>query len=126
VCLFQVRYLSFNIGSVEVLEKNLIQAQKDLGVLPSHYVPVTYKTETDYVKTLILPSIPTVLFLVLMVLGIKRMTSGGKSNMVGGEGGCGMGGWDRLCEGRCAVLFQLSGRRFIWNGKHCQIHQQGD
>lgn len=35
----------FNIGSVDSFERNLEQAQKELGIDPSHHIPVTYVTE---------------------------------------------------------------------------------
>lgn len=40
-------YLWFNIGSVDSFERNLEVAQQELGLDPSHKVPVYYSTESD-------------------------------------------------------------------------------
>ena len=41
--------LTFNIGSVDSFERNLEIAQKDLGIDPVNYVPVTYVSEAALV-----------------------------------------------------------------------------
>ncbi len=81
--------MSFNIGSVEVFEKNLEHAQQDLGILPSHYVPVTYKTETDYIKSMLVNVLPTLLIIGGMVFGLRRMASATRTKV-----GRGLRGWD--------------------------------
>ena len=39
--------MTFNIGSVDSFERNLEQAQNELGVLPANHVPVVYVSESD-------------------------------------------------------------------------------
>jgi AFG3 family protein len=41
--------LTFNIGSVDSFERNLEAAQKDLGIDPVNYIPVTYVSEAALV-----------------------------------------------------------------------------
>ena len=47
-CLFQnPHYIYFNIGSVDSFERNLENAQYELGVGPAEQIPVTYVSETS-------------------------------------------------------------------------------
>ena len=41
---------TFNIGSVDSFERQLEQAQKDLGLPAADWVPVQYTTETNWLN----------------------------------------------------------------------------
>ena len=70
-------YLKFNIGSVDSFERNLEQAQKELDIHPSNFIPVTYKTDSDWVKSFMFNIFPTLL-LIGAVYFMSRRASGGK------------------------------------------------
>ena len=50
--LFFQSHLYFTIGSVDSFERSLEQTQNDLGIDPSHFIPVVYVKEGEwlYVK----------------------------------------------------------------------------
>ncbi|XP_053172472.1 AFG3-like protein 1 [Scomber japonicus] len=61
----EVNYLWFNIGSVDSFEHNLELAQQDMGLDPTHKVPVFYSSESDGTFLFsILPALLMVGFLV--------------------------------------------------------------
>jgi len=41
------RTVWFNIGSVEAFERNFENAQVEMNIEPSNFIPVVYKTETE-------------------------------------------------------------------------------
>jgi AFG3 family protein len=77
----------FNIGSIETFERNLEQAQEDMGTPPNLYVPVVYADETS-VARVVADWIPTVLFFAVYAFIARRMAGG----MPGGSPGVGGGG----------------------------------
>lgn len=78
MCLFQgPTYLTFNIGSVDSFERNLEQAQRDLGIHPSDFIPVTYKTDSDWLQSFFINVFPTAL-LIGAIWFMSRKASGGK------------------------------------------------
>jgi AFG3 family protein len=76
--------LTFNIGSVDSFERNLEQAQTDLGIDPPNRLPVTYVGEADWLKEL-LKITPTLLILGATIFLIRRMSGGasGRGGMFG-------------------------------------------
>lgn len=77
-CMLQApSYLTFNIGSVDSFERNLEQAQKEIGIHPSDYVPVTYKPDSDWLKSFLINVFPTAL-LVGAIYFMSRRASGSK------------------------------------------------
>ena len=88
-------YLTFNIGSVDSFERNLEQAQKELGIHPSDFIPVTYKPDSDWVKSFFINVFPTAL-LIGAIYFMSRRASGSKG--VRGQRLCGVRG-----EGRGSV-----------------------
>jgi AFG3 family protein len=67
--------LRFNIGSIETFERNLEQAQEDIGTIPSMFVPVVYVDETSFSRVLV-DWIPTVLFIAAYAFIARRMSGG--------------------------------------------------
>ncbi|XP_047982527.1 ATP-dependent zinc metalloprotease FTSH 8, mitochondrial-like isoform X1 [Salvia hispanica] len=78
----------FNIGSVETFEEKLDEAQEALGIDPHDYVPVTYVSEEDHFLDLLMS--PTITFLVLVILSLRRKMQGGFGVGGGGKGGRGI------------------------------------
>lgn len=71
--------LWFNIGSVDSFERNLENAQAELGLEPVNFVPVIYRTEVEAASlTGILPTLLIIGFLVYMM---RR-----SADMMGGRG----------------------------------------
>lgn len=68
-------YLTFTIGSVESFERNLDQAQRDLGIDPTSQVPVYFANETDWLTELF-KFFPTILMLGALVFLGRRLSSG--------------------------------------------------
>lgn len=75
--------MRFNIGSVESFERNLEEAQEDLGLEPHDFVPVVYSEETAILRVL-LDWIPTVLFVAAYAYFARRM--GGAGGLPGAGG----------------------------------------
>lgn len=70
--------LWFNIGSVDSFERNLENAQADLGVEPINYVPVIYRTEVEAASlTGLLPTLLIIGFLVFMMRRSAEMMGRG-------------------------------------------------
>eukprot|EP00128_Syssomonas_multiformis_P012973 Colp12_sorted_trinity150504_noHs@33492 len=76
--------LYFTIGSVESFERNLDHAQRELRIPPQNFVPVVYKSETNYGVEL-LRLAPSLLLIGGVFYGLRRLSS----NMpgAGGQGG---------------------------------------
>lgn len=70
----------FNIGSVDIFERNLEQAQRELGMDPRNYIPVVYKNEIE--TSSVLGSLPTILTVAFLIYIIARFRGG-----IGGLGG---------------------------------------
>ena len=68
-------YFTFTIGSVESFERNLDQAQRDLGIDPTNQVPVYFANETDWLTELF-KFFPTILMLGALVFLGRRLSSG--------------------------------------------------
>lgn len=78
----------FNIGSVDNFERQLEDAQYDMGIPPRDYVPVQYVNENGLVTTLT-GLLPHVVLMGITFYVIYRMSGG---MMGGGKGGMGGGG----------------------------------
>jgi AFG3 family protein len=76
--------LWFTIGSVDTFERNLENAQLDLQVDPSRFLPVLYKSQLELSN--VISSLPTLLILAFIFWSFRRAGTmmGGKS---GGRGG---------------------------------------
>lgn len=78
--------LWFNIGSVELFERNLESAQLEKGTEATNFIDVIYKTEL--VKTQALMGTLTFLVPIILIgLMIRRMSKSGPGGMGGGPGG---------------------------------------
>jgi len=77
--------LWFSIGSVETFERNLDNAQADLGIDASRVVPVLYKTQME--MSSVLSALPTLLMVGFLIWSMRRA-----SGMMGSMGGKGKGG----------------------------------
>lgn len=75
----------FNIGSVESFERQLEEAQKELGIRSHDYIPVQYSNEVNWTSE-ILKFLPTLLIIGFLFMSLRGM--GGS----GGPGGGGFGG----------------------------------
>lgn len=68
----------FNIGSVDSFERNLENAQADLGLEPVNYIPVIYKTEIEAASLGgLLPTLLIIGFLIYMMRKSAGMMGGG-------------------------------------------------
>lgn len=72
--------LWFNIGSVDSFERNLENAQEELGVEPINHVPVIYKSEVE--ASSLTGLLPTFLIIGFLIFMMRR-----SSQMMGGAGG---------------------------------------
>eukprot|EP00871_Galdieria_phlegrea_P003671 jgi/Galph1/4304/GphlegSOOS_G2957.1 len=75
----------FRIGDLETFENKLQEAQEELGFGPKEIVPVVYSNETSFLSAIIAWS-PTLL---LILVYIYFLRSGGFGPMAGGIGGSG-------------------------------------
>ncbi|KAK3570964.1 hypothetical protein QTP86_031233 [Hemibagrus guttatus] len=71
----EVSYVWFNIGTVDTFERNLEQAERELGLEGPHKVPVLYSTESDWSFLVIL--LPFVALLSLLVFSSRQWKPGG-------------------------------------------------
>ncbi|XP_034536623.1 AFG3-like protein 1 [Notolabrus celidotus] len=99
-----VSFLWFNIGSVDSFEHNLEMAQQDLGVEPTHKVPVFYSSESD--GTLLLSVIPTLLLVGFLLFASRQ------GPMSGGRGGKGRGNPFSMSESKAKVITDNISVRF--------------
>lgn len=72
--------LWFNIGSVDSFERNLENAQTELGIEPAHYIPVIYKNEME--ASSLTGLLPTLLIIGFLIFMMRR-----SAQMMGGPGG---------------------------------------
>jgi len=77
--------LWFSIGSAETFERNLENAERDLGLDPSSGIPVIYKSQME--MSSVLTFIPTLLIFGFLFWSMRRL-----GRMGGGPGGRGGGG----------------------------------
>ncbi|KAJ2802588.1 AAA ATPase afg3 [Coemansia guatemalensis] len=75
--------IEFTIGSVESFEKQLVDAQNELGIPPSQRIPVEYREEVSLLSTL-LHLTPTLLLIGAFVYFSRKAPGAG-----GGSGGAG-------------------------------------
>uniref|UniRef100_A0A674MUM8 AFG3-like AAA ATPase 1 n=1 Tax=Takifugu rubripes TaxID=31033 RepID=A0A674MUM8_TAKRU len=78
-----VNYVWFNIGSVDIFERNLEMAHAELGLEPSDRPAVVYSTESD--GSFFLSMIPTLLLIGFLLFTLRRGPMGG--GVGGGRGG---------------------------------------
>eukprot|EP00045_Choanoeca_perplexa_P016614 m.225511 g.225511 ORF g.225511 m.225511 type:complete len:761 (+) comp17309_c1_seq3:164-2446(+) len=78
----------FTIGSVESFERQLDQAQREMGIAPAQMLPVSYVTETNIAKEM-LKFAPTLLILGVMIYFFRRASSSMSAGMgsPGAKGG---------------------------------------
>ena len=76
--------VSFTIGSVDVFEEQMDQAQDQLEIAPNDRIPIAYVTRTSMMQYLF-PFVPTILLLGGLYFITKRMTGGAGAG--GGAGG---------------------------------------
>lgn len=62
---------------MDSFERNLEQAQKEIGIIPSDFIPVTYNPDYEWVKSFFVNVFPTVLLIGAIVL-LSRSASGKK------------------------------------------------
>ncbi|XP_072551141.1 mitochondrial inner membrane m-AAA protease component AFG3L1-like [Salminus brasiliensis] len=73
------KYVWFNIGTVETFERNLEQAERELGLEAPHKLPVVYSTESD--GSFLMNVIPTALLVGFLLFSLRR------GPVAGGKGG---------------------------------------
>jgi AFG3 family protein len=61
---------------VDLFERNLEEAQKELDIHPSDFIPVTYKTDSDWAKSFLLNIFPTLLLIGAVYFLTKRASGG--------------------------------------------------
>ena len=62
---------------MDSFERNLDQAQKEIGIHPSDFVPVTYKPDSEWYKSVLINILPTAL-LIGAIYFMSRRASGSK------------------------------------------------
>ncbi|PVV00366.1 hypothetical protein BB560_005259 [Smittium megazygosporum] len=77
--------IEFNIGSIESFERQLEEAQKELGIGPNNRIPVEYKKLTP-LSSVLWNYGPTLLFILAIYLMSRRGSLGGGGSS-GGPGG---------------------------------------
>ncbi|CAB4254064.1 similar to Saccharomyces cerevisiae YER017C AFG3 Component [Maudiozyma barnettii] len=80
--------VSFTIGSVDIFEDQMDQAQDQLKIAPNDRIPISYVTRTSMLQYLF-PFIPTLLLLGGLYFITKRMTGGANAGGSGGGNGIG-------------------------------------
>ncbi|TSO05365.1 AFG3-like protein 2 [Bagarius yarrelli] len=99
VCIFfflVLKYVWFNIGSVDTFERNLETAQMELGIEGENRLPVVYSTESD--GSFLLSMLPTALIIGFLLFLLRRGPAGA------GRPGRGMGGLFSVSETTAKVL----------------------
>ncbi|XP_018331195.1 AFG3-like protein 2 [Agrilus planipennis] len=77
--------LWFNIGSVDSFERNLENAQVEMNIEPSNFVPVIYKSELEASSLSgLLPTVIVIGFLIYMMRRSAEMMGGRKGRKGGG------------------------------------------
>ncbi|KAK2142771.1 hypothetical protein LSH36_915g00071 [Paralvinella palmiformis] len=106
------RTVWFNIGSVEAFERNFENAQVEMNIEPSNFIPVVYKTETE-VSSLLLSALNIIIPVAFIFWIIRRSAAG----MMGGRPGTGSrpggpGGFFGFGQTTAKVIKEDSGIRF--------------
>lgn len=83
--------LMFNIGSVETLERQLIDLQDTLNISPLERIPIFYQNKKS-AWAYVIPFVPTILLLGGLVFITKRVTNNG----LGGNGTSKNGNWSNI------------------------------
>ncbi|XP_036440478.1 AFG3-like protein 1 [Colossoma macropomum] len=73
----EVNYVWFNIGTVDTFERNLEQAERELGLEDPHKLPVVYSTESD--GSFLMNMLPTVLLVGFLLFTLRRGPTAGGS-----------------------------------------------
>uniref|UniRef100_A0A6I8QS48 AFG3-like AAA ATPase 1, pseudogene n=1 Tax=Xenopus tropicalis TaxID=8364 RepID=A0A6I8QS48_XENTR len=82
------KYVWFNIGSVDSFERNLENAQDELGIEPAQRVSVIYSSESD--GSFLMSLIPTLLLVGFLLFSLRRGAMGpGRGGRGGGLFGVG-------------------------------------
>ena len=92
--------LWFSIGSVETFERNLENAQSDLGIDASRGVPVLYKSQME--MSSVLSALPTLLMVGFLVWSMRRAS--GMMGSMGGKGGRGGGMFGGMTQSTAKVI----------------------
>jgi len=80
--------LTIQLGTPEAFEARIEQLQNELGLSPLDHVPIQYVNETEFFADLLLPHLPSLLFLIPLILAARAMSSGmGGAPGAGGPGG---------------------------------------
>lgn len=98
------RYVWFNIGSVDTFERNLEQAQGNLGMEPQNYLSVVYSSESD--GSFLMSLIPTALMIGFFLYLFRNNPA------TGGRAGKGKGGIFGFGESTAKILKEDVGVRF--------------
>ena len=70
------RYITFNIGSVDAFERNLDQAQRELGIDSTHFIPVTYPADPNWLQKAFVSMLPTLIILGTLIYFSRRISGG--------------------------------------------------
>ena len=92
--------LWFSIGSVETFERNLENAQSDLGIDASRGVPVLYKSQME--MSSVMSALPTLLMVGFLVWSMRRAS--GMMGSMGGKGGRGGGMFGGMTQSTAKVI----------------------
>merc|ERR1719310_873269 len=96
--------LWFSIGSVDTFERNLDNAQADLGLDHSRGVSVLYKTQME--MSSVLSALPTLLIIGFLFWSMRRASGmmGGMGGGRGGRGGMGGGMFGGMMQSTAKVI----------------------
>ncbi|XP_077993333.1 mitochondrial inner membrane m-AAA protease component AFG3L2-like [Glandiceps talaboti] len=83
------RYMWFNIGSVDTFERNLENAQLDMGIEPANNLSVVYSSESD--GTFLISMIPTAIMIGFIIYIARSMPGAGGAGRKGRGGIFGFG-----------------------------------
>eukprot|EP00930_Biecheleria_cincta_P004299 TRINITY_DN105205_c0_g1_i1.p1 TRINITY_DN105205_c0_g1~~TRINITY_DN105205_c0_g1_i1.p1 ORF type:complete len:795 (+),score=149.55 TRINITY_DN105205_c0_g1_i1:40-2424(+) len=79
--------VTIRLGRLEAFEDKLERVQADLGIAPADHIPIQYIHETSWTAEL-LPYLPSLLFLIPMMMFARSMSGGmGGPGGMGGRGG---------------------------------------
>ena len=70
------RYITFNIGSVDAFERNLDQAQREIGIDSTHFIPVTYPADPNWLQKAFVSMLPTLIILGTLIYFSRRISGG--------------------------------------------------
>merc|ERR1719347_2317928 len=90
----------FSIGSVDTFERNLENAQNELGIDVSRTVPVIYKTQMEMSN--VISAIPTLLIFGLLIWSMRR--AGSMMGRMAGKAGKGGGLFGGMMQSSAKVI----------------------